>query len=64
MLIDDDDDVRPPACRLCDGRMKVDIYFAPCGSSSGLVVFTCPECGNVVSNIIEPKAPEQRGLLS
>jgi hypothetical protein len=64
MHIDDHRGIRPPACRLCDGRMKVDIYFAPCGSTSGMVVFTCPRCGNIASEFIEPKSPEQRGLLS
>ena len=64
MHINDAPDIRPPACRMCDCRMKVDIYFAPCGSTSGMVVFTCPRCGNIASEFIEPKPPEQRGLLS
>jgi len=29
--------------------MRVDIYIAPCGSESGLIVYACPRCGTVDS---------------
>lgn len=36
-------------CRLCEAGMRVDIYIAPCGSESGLIVYACPRCGTVDS---------------
>jgi hypothetical protein len=34
-------------CRLCEASMRVDIYIAPCGNESGLIVYACPSCGAV-----------------